>query len=201
MDPKLFNENAPGRLVKISNDCGHDWAFVPDPLPPELGLNGIGKAHEEAALALGELKGFGRDIARADLFVRPFIRREARLGSIIEVTVVDIRDLYVYETGQLRFPAVGDEQEAALREVLNYVKAIEFAVEQDELPLSLRLIRKLHEILTYQVRGGEAEPGGIPAPSGRDTRRNVKRSRVYGPARKRIKWMSRPARGVFTRGR
>jgi Fic family protein len=159
MDASLFTEDAPGKLVPVSTEYGDDWAFVPDPLPPELDLTGISKAHEEATLALGELKGLGRDIARADLFIRPFIRREAQLGSIIEGTVVDIKDLYVYETGQLRFPGVGDRQEAALREVLNYVKAIEFALEQEELPLSLRLIRKLHEILTSQVRGGEAEAG------------------------------------------
>ena len=160
MDANLFNEKAPGRLVKISTAHGPDWAFVPDPLPPELDLTGISKPHEEATLALGELKGLGRDIGSADLFVRPFVRREARVGSIIEGTVVEMKDLYLYEAGQLKLPGLeGDPREAALKEVFNYVKTIEYALEQDELPLSLRLVCKLHEILTTGVRGGEAEVG------------------------------------------
>jgi len=48
MDASLFTEDAPGKLVPVSTEYGDDWAFVPDPLPPELDLTGISKAHEEA---------------------------------------------------------------------------------------------------------------------------------------------------------
>ncbi|MBI5582995.1 MAG: Fic family protein, partial [Deltaproteobacteria bacterium] len=47
-----------------------------------------------------------------------------------------------------------------VREVANYVKALEFSLKRiDELPLSLRLIRELHEILLSGVRGEHWTPG------------------------------------------
>jgi Fic family protein len=161
MDADLFNENAPGRLVKISTARGPDWAFVPDPLPPKIdAAPRLYEASEAAVYALGELNGLGRRIGNPWLFIRPLIKREARLGSIIEGTVVDLKDLFIYEEGRLRFPGTALTPEvAAIKEVGNYVNAIEYAFEQKELPLSLRLIKKSHEILMANVRGGEAEPG------------------------------------------
>src|SRR6266851_935822 len=47
-----------------------------------------------------------------------------------------------------------------LHEVANYVAALEYGVDRlRSLPLSLRLVRELHERLMGGVRGGEARPG------------------------------------------
>jgi len=47
-----------------------------------------------------------------------------------------------------------------VREVLNYVRALEYGLERlDTLPVSLRLIRELHERLLAGVRGEHATPG------------------------------------------
>ena len=49
---------------------------------------------------------------------------------------------------------------ADLREVGNYVTALEYALERlDTLPLSLRLVREMHEHLTRGVRGDVVTPG------------------------------------------
>ena len=47
-----------------------------------------------------------------------------------------------------------------MREVLNYVHALEYGLERmAELPVSLRLLRELHEQLMAGVRGDQATPG------------------------------------------
>ncbi|MGB0290486.1 MAG: Fic/DOC family N-terminal domain-containing protein, partial [Opitutales bacterium] len=49
-----------------------------------------------------------------------------------------------------------------LREVGNYVTALEHGLRRSaELPLSLRLVREMHEILMTGVRGEHATPGEL----------------------------------------
>ncbi len=95
------------------------------------------------------------------LLIGPFVRREAVLSSRIEGTRADITDLYAYEAGQLPLPGVETPApESDVREVLNYVKALEYGLERlKTLPVSLRLIRELHERLMAGVRGEHATPG------------------------------------------
>ena len=55
-----------------------------------------------------------------------------------------------------------DQNPADLREVSNYVTALEYGIRRlDTLPLSLRLMRELHERLMRGVRGDIATPGGF----------------------------------------
>lgn len=83
------------------------------------------------------------------------------LSSRIEGTQTDITDLYVYEAGQLPLPGMKmPPPESDLREVLNYVRALEYGLQRlNKLPVSLRLIREVHERLMKGVRGGQATPG------------------------------------------
>lgn len=163
MDATVFQDNAPGRLVKIVTNYGEDWAFVPAPLPPKIAIDReLSNKIAETQYALGELAGLGRGIANPNIFIRPFIRREAVLGSIIEGTVVDISDLYAYEAGQLALPGMETRPPvAAVREVYNYLQTIEYALEETRLPLSLRLLRELHKRLMAGVRGGTASRGAF----------------------------------------
>src|SRR4051794_10585959 len=97
----------PGRIVEASQD-GHDYeAWVPDPLPPELDFDAtLATVLADAAAALGELAGTGRNIANPTLLLRPFLRREAVLSSRIEGTQATIADLYAYEAAQLPLPGI-----------------------------------------------------------------------------------------------
>jgi Fic family protein len=87
--------------------------------------------------------------------MRPFVRREAVLSSKIEGTQATLGELLAAEAGA----AVGRSPED-LREVGNYVVALEHGISRlNKLPLSIRLIRELHEKLMEGVRGQHATPG------------------------------------------
>ena len=84
------------------------------------------------------------------------MRNEAVVSSRIEGTRASLIDLFTYETAQPSF----FEQTDDVREVYNYVRAMDYRLERlKTLPVSLRLIRELHEKLTENVRGGLLTPG------------------------------------------
>ena len=153
MGPSDFGADAPGRLVKTTG--GH-WAFVPDPLPPSMQLDVETIMQlEEATLALGELAGVGRLLPNAHLLIRPFIRKEAQASSRIEGTITRLDQLLIFEA----IPSRG-RADSAQREVLNYVLALEYGLKRlESLPVSLRLMRELHERLLAGVRGEQKNPG------------------------------------------
>jgi Fic family protein len=158
-----FRNSPSGRLVKAGQRPHDYWTFVPNPLPPELSIDlDLLQKLSTADRALGELAGLGRAIPNPHLLIRPFIRREAVLSSRIEGTQADIADLYAYEAGQLPLPGLKQvaAPEADVQEVLNYVRALEYGIERlQSLPVSLRLIREVHEQLMHGVRGEHATPG------------------------------------------
>ena len=129
---------------------------MPSPLPPELNWDATLAFRLSAAdLAIGRLAGEGRHLPNLHLLIRPFIRKEAVLSSRIEGTQTSLGELLAAEAG-----AVVDQIPADLREVGNYVTALEYGIRRLEtLPLSLRLMRELHERLMRGVRGDIATPG------------------------------------------
>ncbi len=75
---------------------------------------------------------------------------------MIEGTRASFNDLYMYEANQLSF----FEDPADVREVHNYVRALEYGLERCKtLPVSLRLIREINGILMEGVRGEHLTPG------------------------------------------
>jgi Fic family protein len=131
-------------------------AYVPEPLPPRLAWSdGLAAALSRADLAIGRLAGEGRRLPNPHLLIRPFVRREAVLSSRIEGTQATLGELLAAEAG-----AAIERSPADLREVANYVVALEHGVARlADLPLSLRLVKELHETLMRGVRGGAATPG------------------------------------------
>ena len=131
-------------------------AYVPEPLPPPIGWSaGLAAALSAADRAVGRLAGEGRRLPNPHLLIRPFVRREAVLSSRIEGTQATLGELLAAEAG-----AAVERSPADLREVGNYVVALEYGVERlRALPLSLRLVRELHGKLMRGVRGDAATPG------------------------------------------
>lgn len=162
MNPDQFTKSPSGRLLKVGHGEAAYWAFIPNPLPPPLSLDlPLIQSLSAADRALGELAGLGRNIPNPHLLIQPFIRREAVLSSRIEGTQADVADLYAYEAGQLLLPGFGPRPPASdVREVLNYVHALEYGLERiKEFPLSLRFVREVHERLMADVRGAHLTPG------------------------------------------
>ena len=153
MKPTDFTKQTSGRIITAKGDY---LAFVPNPLPPKLDLNwGLVSRLSDADRAMAELAGIARNLPKPHLLIRPFVRREAVLSSRIEGTQASLSDLVVFEGAEEVSPRVPE-----VREVANYVHALEYGLSRlAELPLSLRLIRELHERLMENVRGGYATPG------------------------------------------
>ena len=152
MDPEDFQVPSAGRVVQAT---GGYTAFVPAPLPPELSYDsGLVLALSRADAALSELSGLGRQLPNPHLLIAPYVRREAVLSSRIEGTRASLSDLLLDEAERER------SEDADVREVRNYVTALEYGLERlGDLPLSLRLVRELHERLMQGVRGEKATPG------------------------------------------
>jgi Fic family protein len=162
MNPNRFRDSPSGRLVKEREGGIDYWAFVPHPLPPRIEADwALTQTISNADRALSELAGLGRSMPNPHLLIGPFIRREAVLSSRIEGTRADVTDLYAYQAGQLSLPGMAPAPpEADVREVHNYVRALEYGLERlQTLPVSLRLIREIHERLLEGVRGERATPG------------------------------------------
>ncbi len=159
MDPKTFRGQRAGRLRHIGRGEAAYWAFVPHPLPPDVDYRpDVVRALSDADRAVGELAGLGRTLPNPSLLVAPLMRQEAVLSSRIEGTRSDLEALLAYEAGGLRQRSPAEL--ADVREVHNYVVALEYALERiDTLPLSLRLLREIHAKLMQDVRGEYATPG------------------------------------------
>jgi Fic family protein len=153
VQPTDFTQNKPGKVINTRQGY---WAFVPDPLPPVLDIDWqLASQLSEADRALSELAGIARTLPNPHLLIDPFIRREAVLSSRIEGTQAGLSDLLFFEASQLRNP-----QRPDVVEVANYVNALEYGLARlENLPLSLRLIREMHERLMKGVRGENLTPG------------------------------------------
>lgn len=151
MKPSDFSTNSPGICQKTLEGY---YAYTPNSLPPALDSDwNLIRLISEADQALGELSGAGQLLPNPHLLIRPYLRREAILSSRIEDTHADMGQLALFEEEE------GSEEEpvADLREVANYVRALEHGLKRiSELPISTRLIKELHEILLKDVRGGES---------------------------------------------
>lgn len=133
-------------------------AFIPAPLPPVPPLaqdQEIGRLLSDADRALGRLDGVCSVLPSPDFFVAMYVRYEAVLSSQIEGTQSTLEDVIDYESGEQDTPK-------DVEEVVNYIKAMNHGLTQirtGDLPLSLRLIREIHDKLMSGTRGSERNPG------------------------------------------
>ena len=132
-------------------------AFVPPPLPPipPIDVLALLDRLSLAERALGRLDGITMLLPRQELFLYMYVRKEAVLSSQIEGTQSTLSDLLRFETEAQAGQPIDD-----IREVSNYVDAMMYGLERLEvLPLSLRLVREMHERLLQSGRGGTKSPG------------------------------------------
>ena len=156
MDIANFRSDRSG-VVEVIDQGGRPYsAFVPQALPPSLTFTDeLIALLSEADAAIGELAGIGRGLPNPTLLLSPFVRREAVLSSRIEGTHATLDEVLQDEIG---VPVPDDDD---VREVRNYVTALEYGVSQVSggRPISLDLVRELHARLVHDVRGGDKHPG------------------------------------------
>jgi len=116
----------------------------------------IGKANAEVA----RFDGLLHRIPNAAVLLSPLTTQEAVLSSKIEGTRATFQDVLEYEA--LPNPLIDKDKKDDIREILNYRKAIHYAVENlESLSLSNRLIKNIHAILLESVRGQNSDPGSF----------------------------------------
>lgn len=149
----MTNKRIPGTW---KNTIDGYKAFYPAPLPPQIEWTpAIIAKLSQADQLLGRLSGEARRMPNPHILIRPFVKREAVYSSRIEGTQATLGELLAAEVG-----ADVERSPDDLREVANYVTALEHGLSRlREIPLSLRLIREMHEILMGGVRGEHATPG------------------------------------------
>lgn len=134
-------------------------AYIPPLLPPEPAILMTPKLQallERATLALGRLDGLASLLPDVSLFIYMYIRKEALLSSQIEGTQSSLTDLLLFENAAMPGVPLNDVQE-----VSRYVAAMTHGLQRlrEDFPLSLRLIREIHEVLMRDARGGDKLPG------------------------------------------
>ncbi len=112
----------------------------------------------DAHLALGRLDGGSALLPDPDLFIYMYLRKEAVLSSQIEGTQSSLSDLLLYESAGAPPVPTSD-----IEEVARYIRAMNHGIRRlKELPLSVRLLREVHEQLVRGAsRGGDKTPGEI----------------------------------------
>ena len=147
-----------GRFVETATGGEKLRAFVPPPLPPDppIDLTGQFTLYDTARGAVGRLDGVTTILPSTPLFLFMYVRKEALLSSQIEGTQSSLSDLLLFENEEIPQVALDD-----VAEVSNYVAAMVHGLKRlrEGFPLSLRLIREMHEILLRSGRGASKQPG------------------------------------------
>ena len=152
---------APGRYVTVTTAGEPFQAFVPVPLPPEPPIvwsAALRRRFDAALVALGRLDAVTALLPNAALLLYSFVRKEAVLSSQIEGTQSSLADLLLYEIDEQPGVPVDDA-----REVSRCVAALDhgLAALRGGLPLSMRLLRGMHEVLMNQPRGRGKTPDEV----------------------------------------
>src|SRR6476659_382242 len=150
----------PGRAGRYQQQPRGYRAFRPAPLPPDPSVridSELQVLFSQADRALGRLDGSIQTLPNPDLFVYMYVRKEAVLSSQIEGTQSSLQDLLAAEASVL-----APEHPRDVAEVINYVSAMNHGIARlRELPVSVRLIREIHEKLLRGVRGANLTPGEL----------------------------------------
>lgn len=132
-------------------------AFIPSSLPPDPPLHmddSMNQLLSEANIALGRLDTMGYLLPNIDYIIAMYVRKEALLSSQIEGTQASLDDIFEYES---HIPIKNTED---VEEVVNYIKALKHGLKRlEEFPMSIRLIKEIHDILLSQARGMHKTPG------------------------------------------
>ena len=114
----------------------------------------IGSANAETA----RFDGLLRSMLNPAVLLSPLTTQEAVLSSKIEGTKATLQEVLKYEAQ----PKKETERHQDIQEILNYRRAMSYAIENiEKLSLSTRLIKKVHNILLDNARGQNYDKGNF----------------------------------------
>ena len=131
-------------------------AFLPSLINKQydFGDSRIAVLLERATQHLAGLDAYSRLVPDIDFFIRMHVRNEALKSSRIEGTKTSIDEVVLSEAD------VSPEKRDDWKEVQNYVKAMNYAVERlRDMPVCMRMLCETHKILLSGVRGQEKNLG------------------------------------------
>jgi Fic family protein len=138
----------------ISQPTGYK-TFKPKALPPNPPIvfdTEMIELLSRADRMLGRLDGITETLPDPKLFVAMYVKKEAVLSAQIEGTQASLIDIFEGEPTKERREDIGD--------VVNYVGALNYGLQRlDDFPLSLRLLREIHQVLLSSGRGSRRNPG------------------------------------------
>lgn len=154
---QLENERA-GKFHLHRTSSGEQfYAFLPKSLPPDPPLKMDEKMSYQLAKAnkaLGKLEGSASLLPNPELFIYQFVRKEAVLSAQIEGTQTTLEEFLSAESTPLL------EMTDDIIDVSNYITAMNYGLGQlDEIPLSAKLIKRIHAKLLTGTRGSKKKPG------------------------------------------
>lgn len=133
----MDNVQRSGRYIEV---IGKNYkAFKPNKLPPNLNIDEeINSKLIIAHNLIGQINQLANLIPNKNLFLTSFVRKEALFSSQIEGTQCSLIDLLD--------PTIESNKNIDKLDVVNYIKAIEFAINRlNILPISSRLFREIHQ--------------------------------------------------------
>jgi Fic family protein len=146
-----------GRLIA---QPGGGVSFIPNPFPPQGGFEfgpRVLRKDNQATRLLGKLDGITKLLPDSDFFLLMYLRKDAASSSQIEGTVATMVDAIEAAI------KVNQKTPADVDDILHYVKALNFGVQRmakDSFPMSLRLVRELHQELMDKARATQySDPG------------------------------------------
>ena len=163
MRAKIFTPRMTGKLIDLPAGAPNvSFAFLPNPLPPHWKWpQSLWPLLMDAKCALASLDGTGKHLPNPEILLQPLQRREAQLSSKLEGTITDPPQQVLFEADP-RYPTSASDPINAYREVFNYRRALRSRLEgENDLPLSLRLIRELHRVNGWGS-GVRSNPWRIP---------------------------------------
>lgn len=129
---------------------GNFRAFVPERFPPKgLSYNEpqLMKLLSDADLLLGKLDGITKLLPDIDFFIFMYIKKESAYSSQIEGTKARLTDALQAEIEKT--PELPEDVD----DILHYIEAMNDGLARlENLPLSLRLIKEVHQILLTKAR-------------------------------------------------
>lgn len=146
----MYKKNSKVNIGKYIKQIEGYKAFIPEKFPPKnLSFQGerLIQLLSTSSLSLGKLDGLTKLVPDIGFFIFMYIKKEATLSSQIEGTKAQLTDALHAEIE--RAPELPPDVD----DILHYIEAMNIGLnELKNIPLSLRLIKKIHKVLLTEAR-------------------------------------------------